>query len=406
MRIVQIRKVPFLAYLTEFVIGIIVLSSSSLQIGASGGEFLMAERQLGNLTLGDIAVVVLGGVLLMQTSSRNELLRFFFERGYGILALFGTVALLGAAAMADDKNYQLKQASQFLFVVWVLIPVIAVGISMADSFQGVVRRQAYFFSLVFTVGALLYFGLGNTSVLRIYGDNRIFSNMLFDNCGFIAMAYVIERLINGAGKKEIVGVWLTAVCILVWVTLSSSRTGFVMLCALMAMQFAGRFSRISFAGIFGALAAGGLVFLSYRLLFETETDLMLTRSDGFRDGERLALIEYGLRSLGGDLFKILFGTGWDSSGIHNFMIQSLVDSGVLVAIFFSALVAIPIVLASRHAPHGRETSLIRGMALAFFIQLSLNAMPTLRALWIALAVAFGGMLWSATTRAIKTRTRP
>lgn len=406
MRVVQIRKVPWLGYLTEMVIAVIVLSSSALQIGASGGEYLAVERQLGNLTLGDFSVVLLLGLLLLQAGSRNELLRLFFERRYGLLALAGTLALLLPVAFAEEKTYQLKQASQFLFVVWLLVPVLAVGAAMADSFQAIVRRQAYFFAVVYSLGVVLYFGFGNTSILRLYGENRLFSNMLFDNCGFVAMAYVFERLFNGARKQELAGVWIVALVVLVWVILSSSRTGFVMLCALFAMHFVSRTSRLTITGVLGLLASGCLVYFAYMFLFVSQVDLVLSRSDGFGDLERMALIEYGLRSLGGDPAKLLFGTGWDSSGIHNFVIQSLVDSGVPAAVFFAALVGLPILFVSRHPACHRESALVRGIALTCFIQLSLNAMPTLRALWIGLALAYGGMLWSAAVERRRFRNSP
>lgn len=399
------RARSILGLTTEVVITCVVLSTSTLQL-ATRADSISPRGRLGNVTLGDLVIILLGGLLCFSTQGRAVAHLLFVRMRYLLLALGGTVALLLPVIFADDQTYQLKQAGQFLFVVWIFVPVIAVGLACSSNYFEMVRRLSWQFVIIYIIGLALYYMIGDQSIIRVYGENRLFSAILFDGLAFCSMACVVTIWMAPGSFRNVGSALVMSAVVLVWVVLAASRTGFVMLCAAVASGLIGR-GNWSVRWLLGIAVGAATLYLAYQWLFVRSSDFVMLRKEGLEDAERIALIKNGFALMKGKEQSFWFGLGWDVSGIHNFVLQSFVDSGIFAAIFFLLYGLAPLLWGFRLRHSGvLELNWSRTLTLIFLTQLGLNAIPTLRAYWVAMAAAIGALLWvSLQPRSVKPSIR-
>lgn len=345
----------------------------------------------GNVTSGDLLFALLYAGLCC-----TGLFRTFLSKaattGPGLACVVAAVVFLAAPLyMGGQLSYNLKQSAQFAFDFVVVLPATAYLCWRSSDVQRLCASLSLLYLGLFWAGVILYFREDSMIVLRSVGDKRLLPNIGIDALQYLALAYGVSTfVVRSSWRAKLLGA-TAGLTFAAAAALAASRTMFVafavvaFLVPLLFLLSQRRFLLVSY------LAAGALLVIGiYQFLFRSESELILVRREGFADSERLSLIASGLQTITANPISGLRGSGWDSSGIHNFFFQTLVDGGVFVAVALLCLILSTAPSLWRGRRRSTAISFVGLGALGgFFTQYALNALPTLRVYWIPLGIIAG-----------------
>lgn len=349
------------------------------------------EFYVGNVTTGDLLTVVCFGWHMLSRGFQQFLTMFFKSRLGAVSIGLACVLVFGPLLMGGDVLYNLKQAVQFGFVLLVLIPLLAYGISSAQYPVRICRHLAVFYLLVVWGGLFIFYRYDSSAVFRAVGGRRIMCTMGIDALHYVALAYGVAVWVSPAKlSARVLGIF----CIGTYLgcaALSASRTLFVSFTVVaFVVPIVYLASRGKLRVVFYAVVAAVLVALVFQVLFVRESERILVRQEGFADTERLSLIENGVKSALAVPWRVFTGFGWDKSGIHNFVFQTLIDAGVAVCGLFTVVLLLPFFALWRLRRETPTAAVIGlGILAGFIVHYSLNALPTLRVYWVPFGVAVG-----------------
>lgn len=355
----------------------------------------------GNITTGDLGLALMGCLLFLRRDYQRFIRRALRTvPGLALVALVAALMIspLGMGGSLVD-NY--KEAVQFAFDLTFVVPICAFAVVISPAPLRLCRRLGFVYVVLLGIGLLLYFRWDSSLVMRDGGVRRVVPNMGLDALQYLALVYGATTLTwRSSWKNRLVGV-LCLVSFLAGAVVGASRTLFVafacvaFLVPVIHLLLNGKYRVLLF------LAAGGaLTFKVYQVIFQGTSEQLLARTDGFSDSVRIELITRGFGQLTQSPLNVFFGFGWDFSGIHNFLFQTLVDAGVFVSGLFCLLLFSPAIMFWRdHRRHPAICLLGGGLLAGFVIQYSLNALPTLRVYWIPFGIALGLALRSRWIRA-------
>ena len=385
--------------ISELVIIVSVLSIWELrlaliydsELGHVSGQ--SAQPYFGNLTLGDFAIVAVYLWLWTLAEFRNFMRRLMRTwTGFAGGGLTFTVLILSPLSTEQDIFYNIKQAVQFAVNVAVVVPVFAFLVAVSSDVSRLFLRISLLYVVVILGGVVLYFFAGRQDVFRSSGDLRLYPNVAFDALQYCVLAYAgIQFLTPSSFGQRAFGLISTATFVLAAV-LAASRTMFVAMVAVaVSLVFFGAYLRFR-SFVFYCLASATGIFGLYNYMFVGLADLsfVMVRADGFSDFERTRLITDALGRVSESVPALLFGLGWDKSGVHNLVVQTFVDAGAIVAAFILLFIFTPLLVFWRFRRVAPSTCRLgAGVLVGFIFFYSLNALPTLRVYWIPLGIVVG-----------------
>jgi hypothetical protein len=349
----------------------------------------------GSLTGGDLwMIVALAGVLFSDTAVAAVLR--LLRGAYGLIVLLISAVVLAVAFNATNFVRALTFAGQFLFALWVVIPVIAAGIAdLRDPF-GFLRRSGAAYVAFYALGLVLLFGAGSEAILYRSTIGRVFqqfSTQVFQlSLMSVGMAGTVFGTRGRATYLALLGLSLIPVL------LNANRTGLASFALLGVLALAGTvrsLRQLAIVLVGSALLVGlGYAVMSSRLVQDLWQVRVLTVSGLLEDQIRVASVEASLAVIRRNVLILLFGAGWGSSGgdivVHNFVIQTVHEGGLFVLLGMSALFALPVAWAFG-ARHGDRMTRVFVLMLTGIVVLfwSLNALVVERPYWLAYAVALG-----------------
>ena len=401
--VVRLGEWPMIALAVLCVVSLYELRFD-LILDESGERQAYRHLYFGNITTGDLGLALMGCVLFLRRDYQRFIRRALRTvPGLSLIALVAALVIspLGMGGSLVD-NY--KQGVQFAFDLTFVVPIFAFAVVSSPDPLRLCRRLGLVYVFLLGVGLLLYFLWDSSLVMRDGGVRRVMPNMGLDALQYLALAYGVTTLTwRSSWHNRLMGV-LCLVSFLVAVVVGASRTLFI---AFACIAFFVPVIRLLLNGKYRVLlfiaVGGALTFKVYQVIFQGASEQFLVRTDGFNDSVRLELISRGISQLTAAPQYLFFGFGWDTSGIHNFTLQTLLDAGVIVSGLFCLLLFSP-AIALWKARHRHPTICLLGGGLlaGFVIQYSLNALPALRVYWIPFGLVMGFALRSQWARAHPT----
>jgi len=349
----------------------------------------------GSLTAGDAWMLVALAALLLSDTAIAAVLRLL-RGAYGFIALMISTAILAAALNASDLFRALTFAAQFLFTVWVVIPIVASGIAdLRDPFR-FLRHSGSAYLAFYALGLVLLFGAGSEAILFQSAIGRVFQRFTTHVFQLSLMAVGVSGLMFSTRHRSTYAVLITLSVIPV--LLNANRTGLASFALLGVLAAVGTMR--SARGLMTVLAGGALVvalgyaIISSRVVQDLWQIRVLTTAGLLEDQVRAASVEASLAAIRRSSLTLLFGAGWGSSGsdivVHNFAIQVTHEGGIFVLLTMTALFVLPVAWVLR-VPYGDRMTrqfvlMLTGILLLFW---SLNALVVERPYWLSYAVALG-----------------
>lgn len=350
---------------------------------------------VGSLTLGDVwMLVVVAGVLIFDRA-RDAVLRLL-RGSYGAIALTITASLFVAALNAHDTFGALTFVAQFLFTVWIVIPIVAAGIADHRDPFCFLRHCGWAYLAFYALGLQLLFGFGSEAILVLSGNGRVGQQFTTQVFQFSIMAVGVAGILFSTHLRYRYAALLALS--LIPMLLYASRTG------LMSFALLGLFALIAtirstrkvlLLVMGGALLAGlGYLIMDSSFVRDVWGIRVLNTAEFFEDQERIAALNASLAAIQQSTRTLLFGAGWGSSGaeivVHNFVIQVVHEGGVFVLFAICALFALPVVWTFGAPNSGRMTKqfvlMLTGIFVLFWL---LNSLSVERPYWLTYAVALG-----------------
>lgn len=274
---------------------------------------------LNQFTIISAAFVVFSGLTLLYSDNRDVASYYYAHVYEGYIALMLAVALIQSR---DDLGRVLKW--------WVILGALSVFVSLAHYTLGT-QAFVYTYRQIVTGGKGEMLGyVGSASGREIYsrfiptgfGPNYFSSYMLFP------MGMALACYMGGRGRQK--PLYLLAAAMIGFGILGTfSRSGFLAMCALVAMFFARRniqaLAPLVFVAIAGALAIHLIPGLSERLLSTAES---AQEGGSGRVQLWLAALRYWFGSpfMGIGLASFQLRTG---HGVHSVFIQILAEGGLI-----------------------------------------------------------------------------
>lgn len=350
---------------------------------------------VGSLTLGDVWMLVVVAGVVSFNRAREAVFRLL--RGpYGVISLTITASLFVAALNAHDIFGALKFVAQFLFTVWIVIPIVAAGIAdHRDPFRFLLQC-GWAYLAFYALGLALLFGFGHEAILSQTGIGRVGTQFTVQVFQFGIMAVGAAGILFSTRSRFSFATLLSLS--LIPVLLNASRTGLasfalLVLLALIATIRSPR--RLLILVMSGVLLVGlGYLIVSSSVFEDVWGIRVLDPGKFFEDQERIAALNASLTAIGQSTQTLLFGAGWGSSGegivVHNFVIQVVHEGGVFVLLAICALFTLPVVWAFGARNGDRMTKQFVLMLTGVFVLFwSLNSLSVERPYWLTYAVALG-----------------
>ncbi|HET7600654.1 MAG TPA: hypothetical protein VFK09_10190 [Gemmatimonadales bacterium] len=367
------------------------VGGATIVVYVAGSPYYIA----GSLTAGDLWMLpALALVLLSDTAARNVLR--LLAGAYGWIALCFTAAAAVASLHATDFLHSLLIAGQFLFTVWIVVPVVAAGVADMRDPLAFLRRSGAAYLLFYALGLVLLFGFRNDVILYQSAIGRVFQRFV---------TFVFQTGLMGVGLAGAAfgarhrGRDLTLLILsLIPVLLNASRTGLVSYGAitLLALLLTARDGKRLLLVTLGAilLVVIGQAITSSKLVHDMWQVRVLTASGFVEDDIRMASIRASLAAIRSSVLTLLFGTGWGTSGgeivVHDFVIQVTHEAGLFVLAALAALFALPVVWAFARGAADRMLRHTILFTMAVFVLFwLLNALSVERPYWLPYAVALG-----------------
>lgn len=366
------------------------LAAVTVVLYVAGSPFYIT----GSLTAGDVwMLMALAVVFLSDTAVAS--VRRLLHGGYGMLALIISAAMLAAALNAVDLSRALTFATQFLFTLWVVIPVVAAGIGDLRDPIGFIYRSGWAYLALYALGLVLLFGLGSDAILFRTPVGRVFQRFSTHAFQLSLMALGVAGVVFGTRKR--LGYAMLLALSVIPVLLNASRTGLASFALLGVLALLGTVrSARGLPTVFatGALVIGlGYAIINSRVVQDVWQIRVLSTAGLLEDQVRGASIQASLAAIGQSTLTLLFGAGWGSSGselvVHNFVIQVTHEGGAFVLLALTALFLLPVlwVLGARSDRMTRQFVLmLTAIVVLFWL---LNALVVERSYWLAYAVSLG-----------------
>ena len=347
----------------------------------------------GSLMVGDIW---LAGVMVFAFSfrqSRNSLVRFF-RSGYFLLSSSLLVTMLIATLHATSASYNMKYIAQFMTILWILIPLVAVGISQMNSPLLFLEMCSWIYLLIFALGAMLHFGFDVDWILFNAGPDRFHARINNHSLQMMALCLAAASLFKGRRFSwrylaMLLGVVGTVI-------LAASRTGVVMIAFVIGI--AGIMSLRRWYSLPLVLGLGGAT--SWLVFFSAMQEKVgiAVRTEFFEDEVRMASLYAAWQTLSQDWMNWLFGVGWGYSGkdanleivVHNVLLQVLTEAGILTLVVLCWLLFLPLIWVRRlkRSHEIERTVVILGCATVWIFWM-FNALSCERIYWVGFAVLVG-----------------
>lgn len=349
----------------------------------------------GSLRIGDLWMLVAGVVILLSQSATRGILRFLLGN-YGVIALALTGCMLVGTLNSRTFIHSLAFVAQAAFILWVLVPVVAVGVARMTDPLRLLRAAGVGYLAVYAVGLLLLFGAGSDAILYQSAIGRVFQWPVTHVFQLSLMAVAAAGIAVGTSgrMRDLLLLLLSFIPIL----LNASRTGFVGFGVLAALGLAASMRRIRrlpwvMGGLLCLVGAGTALVTSgaFQDLWQIR---VLSAASFLEDDIRLNSIRVSWGAIRGSVMTMLFGDGWGTSGgemvVHNVILQVWHEGGLFVLLAMMALLALPVVWALLRPPADAEVRLaavmIGTLNMVFWM---LNALSVERVYWLAYAVALG-----------------
>ncbi len=376
------------------------LSTSRLLAGLSVASILLYVISsplylVGSLTIGDIWMLVVVCGLLVLDEARKRVLRLICG-SYGVIALSITVALLVAALNADDILGALSFAAQFLYTVWVVIPIIAAGLAEHGDVFRLLRRFAWGYLGFFALGLYLLIGFGSDVILALTGNGRIGQQFTTQVFQYSVMSIGVAGTLFNSCYRYSYAVLLT--CSIIPVLLNANRTGLVsyaLLAVIALLASIRNFNSFITTVVIGTfLVIVGYLTIDSGLFRDVLEVRVLDSAEFFQDQARLTALNASFEAIQQNSKVVLFGAGWGGSGseivVHNLIIQVIHEGGLIVLCTICALLALPLVWAFGGRNNDRATEQFVLMMTGIFVLFwMLNSLSVERPYWLAYAVALG-----------------
>lgn len=350
---------------------------------------------VGSLTLGDVWILIVAASMFVFDRARAAVFRVF-RTSYGAIALTITTLLFVAALNADDVFRTLTFVAQFLFTIWLVIPIVAAGIAdHPDPFR-FLRHCGWGYLTFYALGLILLFGFDSEAILIRTSIGRVgqqFNTQVFQ-LGIMA-AGVAGILFNTHLRYS----YATLLSLsLIPVLLYANRTGLVSFALLGFLALIATIESprrlLNLVPWVVSLVGLGYLITSSSLFKDLWEIRILNSEEFFVDVARIEAVNASLKAIGQSTRTLLFGDGWGSSGVeivvHNFMIQVIHEGGVFVFLAICALFALPVIWMYGARKGDRMTKQFILMLTGIFVLFwSVNALVIERTYWLSYAVALG-----------------
>ena len=305
---------------------------------------------VGSLQVGDLCLVVAVVLTFLSRRALNSLVRFF-RSGYFLLSFFTSAAMLMATLNAPLIFENLKSIAQLMTVLWLLIPLVAVGLAEMRDPLRFLEIGAWLYVITFVVGAILQFGLGLNWIVSNSGNNRFFMHVDFGY--FVSTALCLSVAYLFMTRPVRLRYLLLFLGSLLPIIFAASRTGIVasVLVIVTAILIARRG--------FSTLAVGLIVIVLTTMLLSTgilqgSLGILDRSSEFFEDSARLDALSATWQIVLESPANLLFGVGWGQSGYalssssdfrvvaHNLPLQVLGQAGLFTAIGMFSVLVLPL----------------------------------------------------------------
>ena len=367
------------------------LAAVTIVLYVAGSPFYIT----GSLTAGDVWMLVAVAGVLLSDAAVAAVLRLL-HGSYGTIALVISAAVLAATLNAGNVPRALSFDGQFLFTLWLVIPLVAAGIAeLPDPFR-LLRLFGWAYLAFYGVGLVLLFGVGSEAILSQAAVGRVFQRFTTHIFQLSLMALGMAGVAFGT-RNRLTYMVLLALSVIP-VLLNANRTGLASFALLGVLAVAGtaRSARGLLAVLTGAALLVGLgnAIVNSSVVQDLWQIRLLNAAGLLEDQVRVTAIEASLAAIRRSALTLLFGAGWGSSGseivVHNFVIQVAHEGGVFVLLAVTALFVLPVAWVLR-APYGDRMTrqfvlMLTGVLVLFW---SLNALVVERPYWLTYAVALG-----------------
>lgn len=348
-----------------------------------------------NIGAGD--VFLLGVFLLGFLRFYRPYMRFM-ATGYGVISCMVLVGT-GASILVMGQGYRALDAmAQFAVILWLMLPLVAVGIAEMKQPLRYFEAGGWLFFGVVTTGAFLLLGRGSELIFTNSGSNRYFlviPLVAFEACLIplvLGRLFAMRKVVSWAGGRFLL---LLAASLLASI-LADSRTSIVVALAGALLVLAIN-RRPVVALTVGSLLAIGYVYFRESVWF---SDMLGGERRGLLDDRgRQDLMLSALESLGTNMQQFFFGAGWQGSGfmstesaviIHNTYIQVAVEWGIMGLVFWLGIWFLPWIWLLRSR---RRDTLEWQVALLTLFSVHLawmfHPIATTRLHWLGFAAALG-----------------
>ena len=347
----------------------------------------------GSLTIGDIW---LGFVLFLVPLSYqlSMSLVHFWKTKYFSLSLFLSIAMLSTIFIVPSPLNNSKFIVQFMFIVWILIPLISIGIFQMNSPLLFLEVCSWIYLTIFTIGVILYFGLGLDWVLSNSGNRRF--HLWFNSNALQMVTLCLSTAYIFKGTKfcwRYIVMLLGAIAVFIF---NASRTGFltiifvVGIAALMSLRKPRTF-------ILSIIIGYGIFYLLFSAVIQNKLGIAV-RTDFLRDDVRLDSIYVAWQVLTHDWTNWLFGIGWGNSGdgtrfnivVHNILLQVLTESGIFTLLILCCWLSLPLIWVWKLKQFdGIERTFVILGSVAVWIFLLFNSLSCERIYWLGFAILVG-----------------
>ncbi len=342
----------------------------------SAGVFLLTieyGKIVGNLYMSDVLLALSFFAVLQRNLLRGRLLllNIMLSRANVFLLPFGllTFGFLVSSFRSLDMWENFTRYIQFAFIFLVLFALIFYFV----NYRGVSARKIlliFFAGGFINVAVMLLFAFFGITLMDVEGRHgsllpsyagtyggryTIFGNepneaarLMVLPVGFI-WYYVTQA--RPLARKMIVLVLFTAILAAVFLTVS--KTGLAIILVALLMYFVVNRLRLSSAAFFAAVVTLGYVGISYldRTILEARPLLLRVVLAWTGEDPSLTFRMESYRRVLGEVPKyMLAGLGFDNpaSGIHNVLLESLVDLGGTGLVAFALFYVIPTLITWRY----------------------------------------------------------
>lgn len=350
-----------------------------------------------NVTTGDMWLLVCSFLIVFSPPSQRSLWRFH-RAGYGLLAALISASMPLVSLMSSTFDADLKFIVQFWFILWIVIPLVAVGVAEMPSPLRYLTSWGWAALALMSVGAVLQFAFGIDWILYNSGINRFI--LKFNVNAFLSSAFCLSVALMTTRSWSAGTLLMCALSVFALAVVGAQRSGVAMVAVVLLMASA--VSIRTWRGIAAMVATTGIatILLSSGFFQSLLGIRAVTGIEFFHDENRIDALIATVQSIVSHPSLLVAGVGWGRSGfetaagvhlvVHNVPLQLVVEAGLPIGLMWLWLLALPVFWLWRARQVDRvERRFALMLNATLWVIWAVNPMSSERVNWLTFAMALG-----------------